>query len=346
VRDWRSRFDAFVARKTQAAAAARIPGYLQEAWGDTSDLESFGSEWTTRLFDGPFFESPIPAEGLPALNAVFVQSADGNTGARTPSDLGGGETDMHLIYEGLSRVRAGAVLAGAATIRDSQMILSVWHPELVRLRESFGLPRHPAQVVGTRTGRLGIESALMFNVPDIPVFILTTADGAETLKPRVDARPWITILAEPEAPLVAGLRRLRADYGVRRISCIGGRSLATGLLDAGVVQDIYLTTSARPGGDAETPLYAGTTPLHPIRVLKKSGRDEEAGIVFEHLRARAQASAPPLASEPRSGRSGHSAGWRPAGVVRRQGPNTRCRRHSARRRRSPTKARAAGSCGR
>jgi len=282
--NWASRFDGFVARKTQVAAAARIPGYLQEASGDTSGLEIVGSEWTSRLFDGPFFEAPIPAGGWPALSAVFVQSADGNTGARNPSDLGGGATDLHLIYEGLSRVRAEAVLAGAATIRDSQMILSVWHPELVRLRESFGLPRHPAQVVATRTGRLDIDSALMFNVPEIPVFILTTAEGAEALKPRGDERPWITIIAEPD--LAGSLQRLRTAFGVRRISCIGGRSLATELLDSGLVQDIYLTTSARRGGEAGTPFYAGTGALQTIRALKKSGRQEEAGVVFEHLRTR------------------------------------------------------------
>ena len=296
--DWTSRFDAFVARKTQAASAASIPGYLQTgAAGDTSGLESIGSDWTSRLFDGPFFASPIPAEGMPAVNTVFVQSADGNTGARNPSDLGGGETDMHLIYEGLSRVRAQAVMAGAGTIRDSQMILSVWHPELVRLRQGLGLPRHPAQIVVTRTGRLGIESGLMFNVPDVPVFILTTTEGAGTLGPQVDPRPWITIIALPtvalakgggpdESHLVAGLQRLRAGHDIRRISCIGGRSLATELFDARAVQDLYLTTSAKRGGEPGTPFYTGAAPPHTLCVLTKSGRGAEAGIVFEHLRVR------------------------------------------------------------
>jgi riboflavin biosynthesis pyrimidine reductase len=284
---WTSRFDAFVARKTQAAGAARIPGYRQIAGGDTSGLESVDSEWTSRLFDGPFFESPIPAGSLPSVNAVFVQSADGNTGARTPSDLGGGETDLHLIYEGLSRVRAHAVMAGAATIRGSQMVLSVWHPELVRLRDQFGLPRHPAQIVATRTGRLGIESGLMFNVPDVPVFILTTLEGAQTLEPAVDERPWITIVTAPaETLLVDGLRRLRTGWEMRRVSCIGGRSLATELLEAGAVQDIYLTTSAHRGGEPGTPFYTGSKPLQTTCALKKAGRSEEAGVVFEHLRAR------------------------------------------------------------
>ena len=82
--------------------------------------------------------------------------------------LGGGETDKHLIYEGLSRVAADAVLAGAETIRGGDIVLSVWHPELVALRASLGLPRHPIQIVATLRG-LELDAACMFNVPELPV---------------------------------------------------------------------------------------------------------------------------------------------------------------------------------
>jgi 5-amino-6-(5-phosphoribosylamino)uracil reductase len=287
VTNWNKRFADLVARKEAAAVAARLPGYLTvSSAGNTSGLETVGSEWTFRLFDGPFFESPLPDSGLPAINTVFVQSADRNTGARNPADLGGGATDTHLIYEGLSRVRADAVMTGASTIRGSQMILAVWHPELVRLRQDLGLPRYAAQIVATRSGNLGIESELMFNVPEVPVFILTTPEAAATLAPRIDRRPWISIVAAPEEThLVGGLQRLRAGHGIRRVSCIGGRTLATQLIDAGVVQDIYLTTSPKPGGEPGTPFYTGPAPLETTCVVKKAGLDEETGVVFEHLRA-------------------------------------------------------------
>jgi riboflavin biosynthesis pyrimidine reductase len=286
VTNWNNRFAGFVSRKQAAAVSAPLPGYLTvENGGHSPELETVGSEWTQQLFDGPFFASPSTDALLPSINTVFVQSADGNTGARNPADLGGGATDTHLIYEGLSRVRADAVMTGAATIRGSQMILGVWHPELVRLRENLGLPRYPAQIVATRSGKLGIESELMFNVPEVPVFILTTPDAAAAVAARIEDRPWISIIAEPkETDLIGSLRRLRAEHGIRRISCIGGRTLATELIDAGVVQDLYLTTSPRPGGEPGTPFYTGTTPLVTTRVLKKTGRDEEAGVVFEHLR--------------------------------------------------------------
>jgi riboflavin biosynthesis pyrimidine reductase len=286
VTKWNDRFDAFVARKQAAALAARLPGYLTvETGGHTRELETIGSAWTSRLFDGPFFESPAPNPTLPAINTVFVQSADRNTGTRNPAELGGGATDTHLIYEGLSRVRADAVLSGATTIQGSQTILAVWHPELVRLRQELGLPRYPAQIVATLRAGLGIESDLMFNVPEVPVFILTTPAGAAALTPRIEGRPWISIIAaRVEAHLVTSLQRLRAEHGIRRISCIGGRTLATELIDAGVVQDIYLTTSPRPGGEPGTPFYTGAAPPATRCVVKKAGRAEEAGVVFEHLR--------------------------------------------------------------
>ena len=77
--------------------------------------------------------------------------------------------------------------------------------------------------------------------------------------------------------------RLRRDHGVSRISAVGGRALATSLVDAGLVQDIYLTTSAIDGGEAGTPWYTG--PVAPQLQLIVSKREEvaEAPIQFEHL---------------------------------------------------------------
>ena len=70
----------------------------------------------------------MPPQDETALSLVFVQSNDGNTERRirNPSE---GPTDKHLIYEGLSRVAADAVLAGARTVHAGAFF-SVWHPEL------------------------------------------------------------------------------------------------------------------------------------------------------------------------------------------------------------------------
>lgn len=73
------------------------------------------------------------------------------------------------------------------------------------------------------------------------------------------------------------LRRM----GIEHVSAVGGRTIATALIDAGLVQDAYLTTSARPGGDPATPMYA--KPLEADVVVKKLGTGSDAGVVFRHL---------------------------------------------------------------
>jgi riboflavin biosynthesis pyrimidine reductase len=200
--------------------------------------------------------------------------------ADDPASLGGGETDKHVVYEGLSRVAADAILVGAETMRGSSAIFSVWHPELVNLRRSLGLPRHPMQIVATLTG-IDLDRELTFNVPEVPVSIVTITSAAAAMERAIKDRPWIhlIVMAQP-THLVLAFSQLRS-LNVRCISCVGGRSLAAQLLDLDLVDDIYLTTSAREGGKANTPIYS--RPLGGTVVVRKQGTAEEAGVVFEHL---------------------------------------------------------------
>src|ERR671910_2268999 len=168
------RFDAYCRRKEAAAVAAEIPGYTTTETRDRGDVVALENAWSKALFDGAFYRSATASrEDVPVTSLVFVQSRDGNTVAADPSTLGGGNTDLHLIYEGLSRVDADAVLAGATTARGKEIVFSVWHPELVALRLERGRSRHPAQVVVTSAGNLRFEDGLMFQEPALPVFVIT-----------------------------------------------------------------------------------------------------------------------------------------------------------------------------
>jgi riboflavin biosynthesis pyrimidine reductase len=216
---------------------------------------------------------------VPATSLVFVQSKDGNTGAADPSTLGGGITDKHLIYEGLSRVAADAVLAGAETIRGGDLVFSVWRRELVELRETMRLPRHPMQVVTTLRG-LPFDDTLLFNVPELQVVVITVHSWADRMSREFAKRPWMTVIEmdDPDG-LGQAFGRLRA-MGVARLSCIGGRTIARTLIGRGLVQDLYLTTSARPGGEPNTPLTE--EPLSATTIVRKVGTGPDAGITFEH----------------------------------------------------------------
>ena len=251
---------------------------------------AIGNDWSREYYDGPFHLFQVPdlsrrsrqakADHVPAMSLVFVQSRDGNTGADNPADLGGGPTDKYLIYEGLSRVAADGVMAGAATIGKS-VFFGILHPELVKLRHELGLPRHPAQIVVSERGHIDL-SARIFSTPDVRVFLLAGEECIEKTVADLRTRPWITMLAI-DGDLPAAMRRLRRDHGITRISSVGGRTLATSLVDAGLVQDIYLTTSAIDGGEPRTPWYTG--PVAPRLQLIVSKREDvaEAPIQVEHL---------------------------------------------------------------
>jgi riboflavin biosynthesis pyrimidine reductase len=297
--DWRQRFEAFVARKEREARMATISPFVTELDRGASegaaegsqlgavreprlprDLIAIGNDWTRRLFGGPFYASTPPVAELPGTNLVFVQSRHGNTVAKDPSSIGGGEADKHLIYEGLSRVAADAVMAGAETVRSGNIVLSTWHPQLVALRASLGLPRHPIQIVATIRGL--DFGGILFNVPEVPVLLLTVPQGSRLMTRELAPRPWIVPIVMPVASDLPAAFQLLRQRGIQRISCIGGRTLAGQLLDAGLAQDLYLTTSPRAAGEPNTPLSAKR--LNGEVIVRKRGTAADLGVVFEHIR--------------------------------------------------------------
>jgi riboflavin biosynthesis pyrimidine reductase len=272
-------FEAYVVRKESEAARAVLPRWATDRLGDVGGLRAIGNDWSRTLFDGDFFLSPPPSGELPATSLVFVQSRDGNTVAPDPSALGGGETDKHLIYEGLSRVAADAVMAGAETVRDGRIVFSVWHPELVALRRSFGLPRHPIQIIATLRG-LRFAGTRLFDEPSLRVILVTVPACTDVMEAELARRPWITRVVMPTpADLRHAFQELRR-LGVGRISCVGGRTLARQLLDARLIQDVYLTKSPKPGGQPNTPLDVGDANV----VISKRGTDADAGVGFEQFK--------------------------------------------------------------
>jgi riboflavin biosynthesis pyrimidine reductase len=278
--DWLARFQQFEARKTRLATTVPLPPYRTELDEPAAHALAIGNAWTIPLFDGRFYFSPAPTPVRPACSLVFVQSSDGNTSTDDPAVLGGGNTDAHLIYEGLSRVAADAVLAGAQTVRGSDVMFSVWHPQLVDLRMSLRLSRHPIQIVATLRG-LELDDTMLFNLPDVPVLLLTLASAAERMYPAIKNRPWITlVLMEGAGDLRHAFERI-GSLGIARISCIGGRTLAGQLLEAGLVDDVYLTTGRNAGGEPGTPL--SPMPWRERTVVRKGGTGVEQGVTFEHV---------------------------------------------------------------
>ena len=267
------------ARRATAAPIERLSTNFDRSAGEP--VRGVGNAWSRTHYGGDF-NLYVPPDGGTALSLVFVQSKNGNTGASDPSALGGGPTDEHLIYEGLSRVAADAVLAGAGSV-PRRSLFSVWHPELVALRASLGLARHPAQIVVSKEGRELDFTSLVFNVLDVPVFLVAGDACLSRHTPALRDRTWIRCVPIEGGNLRTAIDRLRSEAGIRRISAIGGRSTASHLVDAGVAQDLYLTTASRDGGEPGTPWYSGPA-VPALRTLtQKQWTVLGARILFEHI---------------------------------------------------------------
>jgi riboflavin biosynthesis pyrimidine reductase len=280
IAEWEERFHALVERKTRTASAAVLSPFATERDDAAEHLAAIGNAWSRTMFGGLFYVSQPAAADLPAANLVFVQSREGNTATSDPSTLGGGKADTHLIYEGLSRVAADAVMGGARTIGAGNMLLSIWRPELVALRNAMALPRHPTQIVATLEG-LALDRGVMFNVPELPVIVVTARRGADAMRSALEARPWISLVVMSDPTDLAGAFRQLRQLGIERLSCIGGRTLAGHLLDAGLLQDVYLTTGTKSGGEPGTPVSA--KPLNGREMVRKRGTGPDEGVLFQHV---------------------------------------------------------------
>jgi riboflavin biosynthesis pyrimidine reductase len=255
-----------------AAPLAALTTIAEESGG--AGLLSFGNAWTRRLFDGDFHRSAGPASPeLPSVSLIVTEAQPADTF---------GATVGHLLHEGLTRVDADAVLGGIGAPESRNQICSVWHPELVRLRADRGLPRHPVQVLVTNSCDVPFDRCLLFHEPSLQVIVVTRSSRVATARARLRECPWVEVIGAGEPlDLRAALTQLR-DRGVAVVSAVGGRRIATSLLDAALVTDLYVTVR-EPGSAASALSFYNGPPLVRRRLLSKAGRGPEGAVRFEHL---------------------------------------------------------------
>ena len=120
----------------------------------------------------------------------------------------------------------------------------------------------------------------MFQMPELPVFLLAASDRVEALSRDAAGRPWIDVIDSGQPlSMRTAMRALRAR-GIETVSAVGGRTTARALLREDVIDDLYLTTSPMPGGEPNTPLF--DAPITAPIVLVKQGTGAEEGVRFVH----------------------------------------------------------------
>lgn len=187
--------------------------------------------------------------GLPGADTLRINLVASVSG----SAAGGDDTSETLTNRadrkilGVIRRESDVVLVGAASVRA----------------EGYQLPRTAPLAIVTSTGDLGGHRLTVDPDRFVPLVLCPATAAA-------DARaglPSAEIVVVPDTAgrmsavdIVSTLR----DRGLRRIVCEGGPSLAAQMLDAGLVDELCLSTSPTVGG-VSLPMF-GTSPISAHRL--------------------------------------------------------------------------------
>jgi riboflavin biosynthesis pyrimidine reductase len=207
-----------------------------------------------RVYGGDWL-LPAPEAERPYTYVNFVTSRDGRVSFSEPGHLGGGDVSLFNAHDqwlmGLLRARCDAVLNGDNTLRlDPPLLLT---PDFIfpadaaafaALRAAEGRQAVPLHVILSLEGDLPIE-AEVFGRPEIPLLIATTTRGVAPARVVLGDRANVTVrdFGIERVDPVALMATLRREYGVRSLLCEGGPRTYGSLLEAGQVDDEFLTLS-------------------------------------------------------------------------------------------------------
>lgn len=246
----------------------------------------------TRIYDGSFYLPEPSSSERPYGFLVFATTFNGKVTFPEPKEIGAGPTDFYL-YDQLAKTFADAVVAGAETIRgkpgQERITLSLYDPELVRLRmDVLQKPRHPLHVLITASGRIETKEEFIFNVPEFKVVVFTTDQGKANLEREKFGNEQVQVRSLGEHVDFKEMAKiLRQEYGVERMLVIGGATIAAHCVDAGIIDEIFVTIANSLGGGDKKTFYEGSGVSHWRRLTVKllpSEREDSLGPIMVRMR--------------------------------------------------------------
>jgi riboflavin biosynthesis pyrimidine reductase len=192
----------------------------------------------------------------PCLYANFVATLDGVVAIPTmgnSNDFIARESTADRFLMGLLRAFADVVLIGSGVLRASPR--GTWRAEKIypaaakayaELRRLLGAAEAPEVAVVTGSGAIDAEHPVF----DSAALVLTSDEGAAALDGRLPSATSVLALGNTKSLSAQAIRSTLEERGHRRILCEAGPHTFGGLLAAGVVDELFLTSSPLLVGDA------------------------------------------------------------------------------------------------
>jgi riboflavin-specific deaminase-like protein len=213
----------------------------------------------------------------PYVITNFVLTLDGRaTIAGRSAPIGSGADTAMLL--GL-RTRVDAVMIGAGTMRAERYGRPVGDPARRERREREGLSGDPLMILVS--GRLDLPwDAPLFTEGGGRILICT---ASETDPPETQTEVLVN-RSEGMVDLGEALRRLRAEHGVRALLCEGGPHLHAQLIDAGLVDELFVTHAPKLAGGEGPHLVEGLSESERRLELVWLLHEEATGELFGRYR--------------------------------------------------------------
>jgi riboflavin-specific deaminase-like protein len=185
-----------------------------------------------------------------AINMVATVDGKVVIGGPGTTPLIGSATDHYLMVK--IDLQADAVLFGAGLIREDNPPYPRLTDAQRRKREAQGLRRDPLWAVVSSAAEFARRPRL-FEAARENTALFTT--GRVPAERRSEIESWTQVIVCGEErldPLEMG-RRLRDDLGVARMMCLGGPLLNATLIEAGMVDELFVTLAPKLQGGSRLP---------------------------------------------------------------------------------------------
>ncbi len=195
------------------------------------------------------------ARRRPFLTLKLAATLDGHTASRTgDSRWVTGVQARSLVHEW--RARSSAVLVGIGTALADD-------PSLTPRDVDPPATRRPVRVVADRRARLPLASVLVRTSSEAETISLVAPDAPAARRRHLEAAGVETLAVRSLDEALAELAR----RDLTSVLCEGGRTLATGLLAAGLVDRVALFQAPLLLADERAPGVLATLPEPPVRIV-------------------------------------------------------------------------------
>lgn len=199
----------------------------------------------------------------PALSLNMIATADGRASLEGRTASLGNRADRELFHA--LRAISDAVLVGASTVRRERYGRIIRDPDVRARRLRAGRTEEPLAVIVSQSLHLSPELPLLAT-PGARVVVLTGGDGE--VPPCRASVEYIREPGDGGVDLTRALARLRERFAVDAVLCEGGPRLNADLLEAGLVDELFLSVSPKLAGGADALRIVHGAELAPPRELE------------------------------------------------------------------------------